>query len=569
MSDHDRVALDGPQVEPSVPEVSQEGSLGRVGPYTLVKWLGSGGMGRVFLGREVSGAGRLVAVKVIRPEFAGDAQFRKRFEREVAALARVQGPYLARLMGSGLDGDQVWMATEYIPAPSLSEAVKEHGPLDAAVAWRLTADLVQAIQAMARAGIVHRDLKPSNVLLAPDGARVIDFGVAQAADTSSITTTGQYVGTATYMSPEQTRGKPVTTASDVFSLGCTLAYAVAGRAPFGNGPAVEVMHRVAYEPPENDILAAVGAADPDLAMLITDCLAKEPEERPSPDALFATAIAHQMPGTGPGPGRDRAPVGPPEPEPPLAVADPASEPAAPSAGKHRVRLTGAAIVTAFAVAGGVVALQGRDDGQAPTGVAQGSGVGVSAAAPSGTPSDAHSAFAASGPKVGGTRRSGKGGSSAAGSKTSTSGQRAGIVNAAGASNRTTAAAAPPGQLIIGFASNRCIDVTGNTSADGTPLQIWDCGEAANQRWQFYPDGTLRSMGKCMDVAWGSTANGAAIQLANCSGNPAQQFRLNAASDLVNPQADKCVDVKDQATGIGAGLQLWDCAGTASQKWKTG
>lgn len=140
----------------------------------------------------MSGAGRLVAVKVIRPEYAEDAQFRKRFEREVAALERVQGPYLARLMGRGLDEHQVWMATEYIPTPSLAEAVDEHGPLDAAAAWRLTADLVQAIQAMARAGIVHRDLKPSNVLLATVGARVIDFGVAQAAETSSITTTGHF-----------------------------------------------------------------------------------------------------------------------------------------------------------------------------------------------------------------------------------------------------------------------------------------------------------------------------------------------------------------------------------------
>lgn len=365
MSDHGRAGLDALQVDPSVPELSQEGNLGRVGPYTLVKWLGSGGMGRVFLGREVSGAGRLVAVKVIRPEYAEDAQFRKRFEREVAALERVQGPYLARLMGSGLDEHQVWMATEYIPAPSLAEAVDEHGPLDAAAAWRLTADLVQAIQAMARAGIVHRDLKPSNVLLATDGARVIDFGVAQAAETSSITTTGHFVGTAAYMSPEQARGKPVTTASDVFSVGCTLAYAVAARAPFGDGTGVDVMHRVAYEPPGDDVLAAVGAVDPDLATLIMGCLAKEPEKRPSPDALFATAVAHQIPGTGTGP-RDRTPVGPPEPTP--AATDPASGPAAPSATrKRRLLLMGAAIVTALTVAGGVVTLLGTDEGRPSAG----------------------------------------------------------------------------------------------------------------------------------------------------------------------------------------------------------
>jgi hypothetical protein len=139
---------------------------------------------------------------------------------------------------------------------------------------------------------------------------------------------------------------------------------------------------------------------------------------------------------------------------------------------------------------------------------------------------------------------------------------------AGADKPTTSNE-PVGQLLIGFASNRCIDVTDNTGADGTPLQIWDCGGAANQRWQFYGDGTIRSMGKCMDVAWGSRENGAVVQLADCTGNPAQQFRLNSAHDLVNPQSDKCVDVKDQATGNGARLQLWSCSGAGDQKWKTG
>ncbi|WP_086750333.1 RICIN domain-containing protein [Streptomyces scabiei] len=131
-------------------------------------------------------------------------------------------------------------------------------------------------------------------------------------------------------------------------------------------------------------------------------------------------------------------------------------------------------------------------------------------------------------------------------------------------------AAAKGFRIIGQASNRCVDVTdakNGKGKDGTPLQIWDCAGTANQKWDFRGDGTVRSLGLCMDVAWGSRDDGAVIQVARCSGNPAQQFVLSTAGDLVNPQADKCVDVKDNGTGDGARLQLWTCAGTPNQKWR--
>lgn len=126
----------------------------------------------------------------------------------------------------------------------------------------------------------------------------------------------------------------------------------------------------------------------------------------------------------------------------------------------------------------------------------------------------------------------------------------------------------PGTTLYSHASNRCAEVVGHRGADGSPLQIWDCGKKDWQKWDFRSDGTIRSMGLCMDVAWGSRDNGAVIQLAVCSGNPAQQFRLSGAADLVNPQANKCVDVKDQATGNGTRLQLWDCNGQDNQKWST-
>ncbi|MGW1274846.1 ricin-type beta-trefoil lectin domain protein, partial [Streptomyces sp. NPDC002491] len=171
---------------------------------------------------------------------------------------------------------------------------------------------------------------------------------------------------------------------------------------------------------------------------------------------------------------------------------------------------------------------------------------------------------------------GSGGGTSTGSTTGGGSASGSQQNARPAPSRTTSgspqkqttsggSSRPAGVSVKGFASGRCIDVTG-AGGDGTPLQIWDCTGARQQTWRFMSDGTVRSLGMCMDVAWGSTRNGAVIQLARCSGNPAQQFRLNAAHDLVNPQADKCVDVRDRGTGNGNRLQLWDCNGMGHQKW---
>lgn len=252
----------------------------QAGPYRLESLLGSGGMGRVYLGRDVTGGTGPAAVKVIRPEYAEDPLFRKRFEREVGALDSIQGAHIVRLLGSGCDEDLVWVATEYIPGPTLSDVVNARGPIDPAAAWRLLADVGRAIEAIWQAGHVHRDLKPSNVILGADGARVIDFGVVQAPDGTTITATGQNVGTPAYMSPEQARGREVTAASDVFSLASTLTYAVTGHAPFGEGTGVDVLFGVAFEPPREEILDQVAAVDAELAAFIRTCLDKDPERRP-------------------------------------------------------------------------------------------------------------------------------------------------------------------------------------------------------------------------------------------------------------------------------------------------
>ena len=268
----------------------------QVGPFRLLALLGGGGMGRVYLGREPGAPvyRGLAAVKVIRPEYAEDPQFRRRFEREAEALARVQGGPTAVLLGSGFDGDLLWMATEYIPGLSLTGTVADHGVLGPAAAWRLAADLGRAVAALERAEVVHRDIKPSNVVLGPDGCRLIDFGISQASGTSSITVTGQQVGTPAYMSPEQVRGLPVVTSSDVFALGSVLAYAVTGNAPFGDGTSVDVLHRVAFEPPKPEVLERVAAVDTDLSALVAACLDKEQDRRPSAEEVIATALTRQV-----------------------------------------------------------------------------------------------------------------------------------------------------------------------------------------------------------------------------------------------------------------------------------
>lgn len=267
------------------------GDPDRIGPYVPLALLGSGGMGRVYLARPADGSPGLAAVKVIRPEYADDPGFRRRFEREASVHERVSTSHTPRLCGTGFQDELLWMATEYLPGLDLAHAVREHGALETAAVWRLVAELGQALADLAATGIVHRDLKPSNVLLSVGGAHVIDFGISKARDASTITGTGVRVGTPAYMSPEHLRTGRSDTASDVFSLAGTLVYAAVGRAPFGDGTGVDVMHRVAFEEPDPELIAEISAADAALGSLLTACLAKEPERRPTGQDLTSAAAA--------------------------------------------------------------------------------------------------------------------------------------------------------------------------------------------------------------------------------------------------------------------------------------
>jgi serine/threonine protein kinase len=250
-----------------------------VGPYRLLGRLGAGGMGQVYLASSASG--RRAAVKVIRSELASDRAFRSRFSQEVAAARTVGGIYTALVVDADTEGPMPWLATAYVPGPSLAEAVDTQGPLPVESVLRLAAGLAEGLQAIHRAGLVHRDLKPSNVLLEHDGPKVIDFGISRAVDASSHTATGTVLGSPGYMSPEQAHSSNVGPQSDVFSLGAVLVFAATGEGPWGIGFGHALIYRLIHQPPD---LSRVPA---ELRSLVERCLAKDPAERPSPGELLA------------------------------------------------------------------------------------------------------------------------------------------------------------------------------------------------------------------------------------------------------------------------------------------
>jgi hypothetical protein len=255
-----------------------------IGGYRLRARLGAGGMGRVYLA--ATPAGRTVALKVVRPELGDDQDFRARFRQEIQAARQVHGLYTAQLLDADPAATPPWLVTAYVPGPSLQQAVAGNGPMPETMVFRLIAGVAEALQAIHAAGVVHRDLKPSNVLLAPDGPRVIDFGIARALEATALTRSGMMVGSPQFMAPEQILDQPVTPAIDVFALGSLAAYAVRGRPPFGEGHSAAVSYRVLHEPPDLD------GCPPQLRTLIEPCLRKQAGARPAPGQILEFCLAH-------------------------------------------------------------------------------------------------------------------------------------------------------------------------------------------------------------------------------------------------------------------------------------
>ncbi len=251
----------------------------RIGPYVILGRLGAGAMGQVYLGRSAAG---LVAVKTIKVELAEEAGFRTRFAQEVAAARRVSGFFTAAVADADPDADLPWLATAYVPAPSLARLVAVCGPLPLpSVRW-LAAGCAEALESIHGVGLVHRDLKPSNVLVAPDGPRVIDFGVARAAERMGVSTSRGAVGTPAYMAPEQARDThQASAASDVYALGATLLFAATGHPPYQGDSVLDVLSRLATEEP--DLTGLPG----ELTGLITACLQRVPRERPTSSVMLA------------------------------------------------------------------------------------------------------------------------------------------------------------------------------------------------------------------------------------------------------------------------------------------
>ncbi|MGP4049246.1 protein kinase domain-containing protein [Streptomyces sp. 2A115] len=245
------------------------------GQYHLESCLGAGGMGVVHLATSASGL--RLAIKVVHAEYAADPEFRARFRQEVSAARRVSGAFTAPVVDADPNARLPWMATLFIPGPTLAEQVKRNGALEPDEVRRLGAGLAEALRDIHRAGVVHRDLKPSNVLLAPDGPKVIDFGISRPTDSDLRTETGKLIGSPPFMAPEQfQRPREVGPAADVFAMGAVLAHAATGRGPFDSNSPYIVAYQVVHNEPD---LAGVPR---DLVPLILRCLAKDPADRPVP-----------------------------------------------------------------------------------------------------------------------------------------------------------------------------------------------------------------------------------------------------------------------------------------------
>ncbi|WP_211719472.1 serine/threonine-protein kinase, partial [Nocardiopsis sp. MG754419] len=325
-----------------------------IGPHRLLARLGSGGMGRVYLARTPDGG--LAAVKVVHPELARDAGFRARFGREAAVAGRVHGPWTPMVLGADPEADAPWMATEYVPGPTLKAMVAEIGPLPLESLRVLALGLARGLATVHAAGLMHRDLKPSNVLLSPRGPQVIDFGIARAVEGTVLTKTGETFGTPAYTTPEAIQGRVQTPASDVFSLAGTVVFAATGAPPFGPGRAAEVLPRiVAVEPRLEQV------PEP-LRPLLAHCLAKDPEARPGADEIAATLTSGPMPSAGQGwlPDRMRAEIGDRERElHRLMAAVPIAPPEEPAPAPRRRRgpwAVGAAVAAVVLLAAGGLAL---------------------------------------------------------------------------------------------------------------------------------------------------------------------------------------------------------------------
>ncbi|MEU6163741.1 serine/threonine protein kinase [Streptomyces tanashiensis] len=502
----------------------------QVGEWMLVGRLGAGGMGVVYLAQ--GSDGRLVALKRLREDLSSDSEFRERFRREAAALLRVQGTCTARVLTVDVEASSPYVVMEYVQGPTLAEYVGEHGPLRDGMAQGFAVGLAEALAAIHRAGVVHRDLKPGNVLLSEQGPKVIDFGIAQAADATALTRAGAAVGTVGYMAPEQVRGQAGPPA-DVFAWALTVAYATTGRPPFGTGPAEAVLHRVLHEEPDLD------GVPPRLRAILAAALAGSPERRPTPGQLLSELTGAEDPGTL----LDVEAV-----TTVLATVWQMPEAAAPPASGPRRRaawFAAAGVVLLLTTAGilwNVLPGYGRSAASGPTSPpASTAGSSPTTSAPPTSPeTTAPETTAPSTPAP-----------------------------------STPAATPPPPPSpsaatgpVTNTHSGLCLDTNG-PQRPGLDVVLRTCGNFSGQIWRHDEAGlhlTNPPSGLCLDTN-GKPAAGVAAVLNPCGDHTGQQWRYDAESGrLANPASGLCLDTNGPPASNVA-LVLDPCGSYTGQGWR--
>jgi serine/threonine protein kinase len=562
----------------------------QVGGYTLLGRLGAGGMGVVYLAKD--GGGRLVAVKVVHADLAGDDEFRGRFRSEVNQARQVPSFCTAEVLDADADHDPPYLVVEYVDGPSLGEVVEERGPLTPGNVHAVAVGVASALSAIHGAGVIHRDLKPRNVLLAPGSPKVIDFGIARAFESNSqLTRTGQLVGTVAYMAPERFAADPgaaLTPAADIFAWGSVVAYAATGRNPFEGKSPPETATRILSGVPNLN-----GLTGP-LYPLVEFAFARDPRDRPTArellDLLLTTGSSSSPVLTGAVAARPRAHSvhaesrlgsgsharpdarrearpGPRSSEPRSAVTGrartdglpPVSEPDTP-AFSHQRRGPGRRQASYEALS-----RQGR---RPPAHLLP--------VTPPGRDRRTDDSPAGG---AGRFRRRASGGSIAVQVAALlllvtalVVGTIATVVNRPAKSQASTASTLsapgrPESSVVRSDLSNKCVDIRGGGDTAGSRIvQMWPCSAAPSQVWRWAPDGTLQSQGRCLDLRDGSTQDGTTVQLATCDGSSGQQWIFTPGRDVVNPRSDKCLDIRNTNPADRARLQVWACRGTPNQKW---
>ncbi|MGW0779388.1 serine/threonine-protein kinase [Streptomyces sp. NPDC002913] len=570
----------------------------QIGGIPLAGRLGSGGMGRVFLGVH---EGRYVAVKQVLPSIAGEDQdFVRRFGHELDNLSRLPATATAPLLASDRDARPPWLATAYVPGLTLSKALELHGgPLPARTLWLLLREAAAGLVPVHELGMVHRDLKPSNVMLTVEGATVIDFGVARATEQSQLTRSGMVIGTPAYMAPEQaTTRRDLSGAADVFALGSVLAYAASGTPPFGDESGPAVLYRIVHEEPD---LEALRELDPALADVVAACLDKDAGARPTAAELVRRAEEH---------GPFAAPLWPdsisgdlaekaafaahvqeielPEPESveTLRLGRKAG-PKTPERRRRR-RVFLAVVPVVVTVGGATLAVQLLPHVFAPDDRSASAGPSVSVTAPAvptassaspsrsaspgksptgkkkddddqareeqadGTPSPAPGAGDAGGGSQDGSGGSGSSGGSPGGTSDSSSGG-----SSASGGSGSGGGTAPSGTHRYRNAENSACLVAPSSGAASTG----DCGSAGT-RWTVLPlsDGTFQlqheSGRSCLNAG---ILNGGTLML-SCNESELRRWRVGAGGSLVSLGTGGCLD-----RGNG-GVTTTRCSGEASQRW---